>query len=107
MERAITGPVNSGKAVWIVKRDLVELTLTAQEQLAVDNVRTLLKTRFTRIDARPSADEQKYLALDRADDVARSTLSALADRECTLALENNAQDLRDFWARAQRANDQN
>ena len=107
MERAVTGPVNSGKAAWVVKRDLVELTLTAQERLAVDDVRALLKTRFTRIDARPSADEQKYLALERADDVARSTLSALADRACTVALESNAQVLRDFWARAQRTNGQN
>lgn len=106
MERPVTGPLNSGKAAWIVKRRLVELTLTAQERLAVDEVRTRLKTRFTRIDARPSADEQEYLALDRADNVARSTLGTLANRACTLALESTPQVLRDFWARSQRASEQ-
>ncbi len=103
MERPVTGPINWGKAAWMAKRGLMELTLTALERLAVDEVRTLLKTRFTRIDARPSADEQAYLALDRADDLARSTLGTLADRACTDVLASTPQVLRDFWARAQRA----
>ncbi len=106
MERPVTGPLNSGKVAWIANHRLVELTLTAQERLAVDEARTLLKTRFTRIDARPSADEQKYLALDRADDVARSTLGTLANRACTLAMESTPQALRDFWTRSQRASEE-
>lgn len=102
MERPAANPITSGKAGWLVKHNLVELTLTAQERLAVDGMRTLLKTRFTRIDSRPSAKEQKNLALDRADEPARTTLSQLASRACDKALSDSAQPLRDFWARAQR-----
>lgn len=103
MERPATEPINSGKLAWIAKRDLVELTLTAQERLAVNEMRTLLKARFIRIDARPSQEEQKFLALDRADEQARTTLNQLAKRACDSAQEDYAQPLRDFWARTQQA----
>lgn len=103
LERPATEPITSGKLAWIAKRNLVELTLTAQERLAVNEMHTLMKNRFIRIDAQPTEAEQEFLALDRADGQARTTLNQLADRAHDSAQKLFTQPLRDFWAHIPRA----
>ena len=78
--RATGGDPGRGILPWLLSaRGLVQLTLDSQEELAVRQVTTLLGDRYVRVDARPSADQARYLALDRADADARRVLMALAD----------------------------
>lgn len=73
---------NTGKGIlgWLLsKRGLVQLTLNTQEELAVRQVGMLSGDRYLRVDAKPSPEQAKYLALDRADDQASEILLSLAD----------------------------
>lgn len=79
---ASTTAGNPGKGIfgWLLStRGLVQLTLNSQEDLTVRQVTALAGDRYLRVDARPSPEQAKYLALDRADTKARKTLLDLAD----------------------------
>ena len=57
---------------------LFELTLDAQQRLALNESRALLGSNYLRIDAIASPDQMRDLGLDRIDKQSRKTLSALA-----------------------------
>jgi cGAMP-activated phospholipase len=73
------GKAKGGGTVTMGKR-LFETTLTAQERLSVAQCSTLLGKRYLRLDANPSPNQQKVLALDNATDAATKTLSLLAEQ---------------------------
>jgi cGAMP-activated phospholipase len=78
--RAMPGDPHRGILPWLLStRGLVQLTLDSQEELAVRQVTALLGDRYVRVDMRPSPDQARYLALDRADADARKVLITLAD----------------------------
>jgi predicted acylesterase/phospholipase RssA len=78
--RATAGDPDRGILPWLLsKRGLVQLTLDSQEELAVRQVMALLSDRYVRVDMRPSPDQARYIALDRADADARRVLITLAD----------------------------
>jgi hypothetical protein len=60
-------------------RELVALTLDAQETLAVEQAGALLKRNFLRIDAAPAPGQAPVLALDRATPAATATLRLLGE----------------------------
>jgi predicted acylesterase/phospholipase RssA len=55
-----------GVISWLLARGLVQLTLSAQEQLAIDQCGVLLGNRFLRLDEQPSSNESPT-GLDKAD----------------------------------------
>lgn len=74
------GNARRGIVPWLLSaRGLVQLTLDSQEDLAVRQVTALAGERYVRVDVKPSPDQAKYVALDRADAAARRTLITLAD----------------------------
>lgn len=74
--RTIRGPSGTGYATG-AKR-LFELTLDAQQRLAIEQIKGLVGERYVRIDAVASAAQMQDLGLDRIDRQSRKTLSALA-----------------------------
>lgn len=65
---------------WMVKRDLFNATLAAQEALATAQCRTLLRERYHRVDREPLENQVKAIrALDLASAKATATLRSLAD----------------------------
>ena len=92
--RASTPAFKSGVVSWLVRRKLVDLTLTAQETLSVNMAQSLLGDAHLRIDVPPSPGQQKVLALDRADPVARDTLRHLAQQAVEDAWRTRALELR-------------
>lgn len=90
LQRGGTPRIRSGVIGWLIGHRLVELTLAAQEQLAVEEVATLLGNRFLRVDAKPNKEQQKFLALDRADKGAIDTLTQMANNSFTAATSGNA-----------------
>lgn len=76
-----TGNPAKGIFGWLLsRRGLVQLTLNSQEDLAVRQVGLLAGDRYLRVDADPSPDQARYLALDKADDMAKLALIDLADK---------------------------
>lgn len=67
-----------GLLSWLVARGLVQLTLSAQETLAVQQCRVLLGERYVRIDHHPEAADQAVLTLDNADTTATEALKRAA-----------------------------
>ena len=63
---------------WMVTRRLFDLTLIAQERLSVDQSTALLKDRYIRIDADPSATQSKEIGLDIVTPGSTETLHFLA-----------------------------
>lgn len=88
--------LSPGMFGWMIGQRLFDLTIAAQEQLAISQAETLLQDRMLRIDARPSPDQQEVVALDRADQTARDTLLAIAEQAVKTILKNRNQALRDF-----------
>ena len=68
-----------GLLSWLIARGLVQLTLSAQEELAVDQCRVLLGDRYLRLDSNPPAADQSKIGLDKADAAATKLLSDAAE----------------------------
>ena len=83
-----------GKFGWVVRHALVDLMMSAQEALAVDQVRTLRPGAFMRIDATPD----HKIALDDTGDEATGLLVSLADRAVADTLEMGSAEWRRFLA---------
>ena len=67
-----------GKLTWIA-RSLLEVTMAAQERLTIAQCTAIQGDRYLRLDRKPSAGQDRAIALDRADPRAIRTLLDLAD----------------------------
>jgi hypothetical protein len=68
----------SGVFGWMVTRGLFNLTLSAQQSLALSQVRDVLGNRFVRIDVAADGARGKAVALDKTGLIASATLRGLA-----------------------------
>ena len=64
---------------WVVRAGLVQLTLAAQERLAVQQCGVLLRDRYRRVDFEPESEFRRRLSLDAADGESTRILHACAD----------------------------
>ena len=66
---------------WLARgKKLVDLTLAAQEKLSIEVTSNLLGGNYIRLDANPSTDQRKAIALDRTNKKASDTLRVLAQK---------------------------
>jgi hypothetical protein len=91
----LPGEAKGGGAITMGSQ-LFEITLTAQERLSVSQCSTLLGKRYLRLDAQPSPEQQKVLALDSASDEATNTLLLLAEQTVTGMTRNAKDNLNEF-----------
>jgi len=70
---------NPGEAQWFMANDLFLLVLEAQEKLTHYQCESLLGKRYLRLDSIPNENEAKVIALDKADDDAKSALRHMAE----------------------------
>ena len=67
-----------GLLSWLFARGLVQLTLTAQEELAVDQCSVLLRDRYLRLDHKPVVSDRRKIGLDNAGPQASDALRRAA-----------------------------
>ena len=70
---------NLGSLQWTARGRLFSTIVSSQQQMVDFMLRHQLGDRYLRIDARPSDEQQRDLALDVADDAATGTLRGLAE----------------------------
>lgn len=87
-----------GIVVWLLRKRLVQLTLSVQEQLAVDQCGVLLRNRYLRLDYAPSPEEAAALRLDRASDACKATLQRGAKETIATFSGSNRTAIRRFLA---------
>ncbi|WP_191850911.1 CBASS cGAMP-activated phospholipase [Stenotrophomonas sp. SXG-1] len=90
-------PIIAGKLGWLVKHQLIELTLSAQESLAIQTIKSFLGSRFLRIDAAPAQDELPHLGLDVATEKSTALLRSMASRAYGIAISSHQQQIADFF----------
>lgn len=90
------GSVNGapGKIGWVVRHALVDLLMSAQEALAIDQVRILRPGGFLRVDETPPTK----IILDDVKPATSQLLIALAQRACASAQSERATEWRRFMA---------
>jgi len=74
-------PSSSSIAGWMISRQLFQVAMQAQEQMAQSQCQMLIGDNYLRLDGNPSQKQAEVLALDRADKAATETLLDLA-RAC-------------------------
>jgi uncharacterized protein len=85
---------------WLVRgKGLVDLTLAAQEKLSIELTSKFLGENYIRLDANPSAEQQKAIGLDRTDTAATDTLKALARQTAEEGLKKHQAQLREMLNR--------
>lgn len=72
-----------GIADWMEEQRLFSVMISAQQQFVDQLIQHKLKDRYFRLDHEPSQDQASDLGLDVANEVARNTLKALADKATT------------------------
>jgi cGAMP-activated phospholipase len=74
-----------GTAFWVVDDEhrLPNVLISAQQQFAEQIAKHLLDERYIRIDATPSHEQASHLGLDKATDIAASTLQGLGMKDGT------------------------
>lgn len=90
-----------GVVGWMVGRQLFQVTMQAQSKLTQQQCGALLGNRYLKLDIMPSRDESSAIGLDKADDVAKGTLSNLALR-CWEAFEGHQTLARMYQHQARR-----
>ena len=80
--------LNRGLTGWLRENRLLEITMAAQQEHALQLCATILGERFFRIDASQSADQAGVLALDAATPTATRTLEAMAEASAAEALQD-------------------
>jgi uncharacterized protein len=80
-----------GIADWMAEQRLFNVIISAQQQFVEQLVTHRLGTNYVRIDRQPSDEQAQDLGLDVADDVACSTLLALAEKAVTDILGSTLQ----------------
>lgn len=73
----------------MVSRGLFQLTLSAQERMAVEQCSSLLGDRYCRLDQVPTDEQSRFLRLDIANDSACKILTSLAEDTVNSALQND------------------
>jgi uncharacterized protein len=86
----------AGLVGWILRRSLVQVTMEAQESMAVANANAILANHHLRIDGSPTSAQAKVLALDAATTEARQVLTALALEAWNEAQNNHSLQLTGF-----------
>jgi uncharacterized protein len=86
----------AGLLGWILRRSLVNVTMEAQEAMAVDNARAILGNHHLRIDGSPTAEQAKVLGLDAATPEATQVLTDLALEAWNEAKKNHTLQLTAF-----------
>lgn len=86
---AVESSNGMGILKWMTTEHLFDVTLTAQEKLAVAQTKQLLKDRYLRIDPTPGEQQAKAIALDKANKAATDTLSILSGEAISLVRANN------------------
>ena len=87
-----------GLVVWLLRKGLVHLTLSAQEKLAVDQCGVLLRDRYLRLDYAPSREEGAVLRLDRATDACKAALQRGAEETIATFSDSNRTAIQLFLA---------
>lgn len=77
-----------GIADWMEDQRLFNVMISAQQQFVDQLVRHKLQDRYFRLDHEPSDNQVNDLGLDVANEIARKTLKALADKATTDVLGN-------------------
>ena len=85
-----------GLVAWIVHHGLVQLTLSAQEQLAVDQSAVLLRDRYLRLDHPPARSDRAPLGLDVVTDASTDALHRAAEATIRTFSASNRAALRRF-----------
>lgn len=99
MSAAAVGTPPGGALKWVTSGDLVNLTMEAQETLALDLARKLLPDgRHWRIDRAPAPGMEAIRPMDAATDEATATLLALAGQTMAEITEKDAARLAGFLA---------
>jgi hypothetical protein len=83
-------------------KGLVDLTLASQEKLSIDLTAKFLGPNYIRLDANPSADQQKAIGLDRTDQKATDILKILAQQTADEGLTKHQAKLRAMLNRTSR-----
>lgn len=73
-----TSIVAPGLLDWVIRKGLVQLTLSAQEQLAVKQCYVLLRDRYVRLDHTPRESDRPYLGLNTASKKSTDALHSAA-----------------------------
>jgi patatin-like phospholipase/acyl hydrolase len=84
----------SGLGTLLRAKKLFQLTIAAQEKLAIASAASLLKNRYIRLNVEPSAQQMRALGLDKTGLTARETLKLLADNTMRGAEEGEQAQLR-------------
>lgn len=82
-------PGSPGIVKWMMSRGLFQLTLSAQERMAVEQCSSLLDDRYCRLDQVPTDEQSRFLGLDIANDSACKILTSLAEDTVNSALQND------------------
>ena len=85
-----------GLLSWLVHHGLVQLTLSAQEQLAVEQSAILLRDRYLRLDHPSAQDNQADLGLDSVSETSTDALRQAAEATIRTFSESNRAALRRF-----------
>lgn len=86
---ASRGKLKRGLASWMRRNRLLDITMAAQQEHALELCEAALGPRFFRINATQSADQADVLALDSATKTATRTLEAMASRSASQALRDS------------------
>lgn len=96
---AATGAPPQGGYKWFNEGDLVNLTMEAQQTLAIDQARRLLaESRYIRIDRTPGSKIAHILPMDAATEEATTALKALATEATYHIRRDQGRHLADFFA---------
>ena len=85
-----------GLLAWLVRHGLVQLTLSAQEQLAVEQSKILLRDRYLRLDHSSAQSAHGSLGLDVVTEASTAALHQAADATIRTFSKSNRAALRRF-----------
>ena len=91
-----------GLVKWLVRHGLVQLTLSAQERLAVDHSSVLLGDRYLRLDHTPGPSDRALIGLDKVTGASTGALRRAAEDTVATFSESNLPALRRFLSHRSR-----
>ncbi len=95
-ERPPEDAVSGNSLGWVLKRELLKVTMEAQAKLAQTHCQALLGANYLHIDKAPSESQAKVIGLDRADHTATRTLTDMADACWSGLADEERTRIRDF-----------
>ncbi len=97
-------PGSPGIVKWMMSRRLFQLTLSAQERMAVEQCGNLLGNRYCRLDHVPTDEQSRFLGLDIVNSGACNILTSLAEDTVNSALQNDRFRIDGFLSHRPQAN---